>query len=191
MRLSFATHAVHQHSNCCLGPPLPLYVKSTKRLHRLEGSKSLKQFTCFPRLPHELQLAVLRAALVSSDPVVLPTPHINGININILKPFCIVAEIAFVTPAKPRAVTTEEGQELARRLGCNFVELTSKTYNDVENVFTGLIRKHRSRVAGISRSSGYMPRGQNLAPIAHVRALIGVIRSLARTLKQRTFRIFT
>ncbi|KGQ01035.1 hypothetical protein PAAG_12286 [Paracoccidioides lutzii Pb01] len=200
--------------DCCLGPPLPLYVQSTKRLYQLESSKTLKQFTCFPRLPHELQLAVLRAALVSSDPVVLPTPHINGININILKvcklfheegtrifwkeniftfwkPFCIVAETAFVTPAKSRAVTTEEGQELAYRLGCNFVELSSKSYGDVENVFTGLIRKHRSRIAEVSRPSGYMPRGQNLVRIAHVRALIRAIRSLVRTFKQRTSRIFT
>ncbi|EEH10908.1 predicted protein [Histoplasma capsulatum G186AR] len=86
-------------------------------------------FTCFPKLPPELQLAILRAALRCPDPVPLNVAHIRGINLNILK---------------PRAVTTAEGHELARRLGCKYTELSSKDHEPVMEVVKDLIREHRA-----------------------------------------------
>ncbi|EGC45874.1 conserved hypothetical protein [Histoplasma capsulatum var. duboisii H88] len=124
-------------------------------------------FTCFPRLPPELQLAILRAALRCPDPVPLPMAHIRGINLNILKvckffheegskifwkentfmplkPMTVVADLARVTITQPRAVTTAEGHEFARRLGCKYTELSSKDHEPVMEVVKDLIREHRA-----------------------------------------------
>ncbi|PGH34031.1 hypothetical protein GX50_03178 [[Emmonsia] crescens] len=183
--------------------------------------RASQKFTCFPRLPQELQLAVLRAALTSPDPVVLHTPHVSGINLNILKvcklfheegtkifwkentfmtmkPITVVADTAWVTPNKPRAVTTEEGQEFARRLGCNYVELSSKVNEPVMGVVSYLVREHKNWTMAAAINSGSAPQVQSSDPIAqgmkrwaHRRGPKEVIRSLVRSFKRRASRIFT
>ncbi|OJD17624.1 hypothetical protein AJ78_02274 [Emergomyces pasteurianus Ep9510] len=141
----------------------------TEELSRNASLRIPQTFTCFPRLPQELQLAVLREALTCPYPVALPMAHISGINLNILKacklfyeegskffwqentfipvkPMTVVADTARVTPVKPRAVTTEEGREFARRLGCKYAELSSKDNEPVVAVVSDLIREHRAAV---------------------------------------------
>lgn len=48
------------------------------------GRKKYSRFKYFPRLPYDLQLAVLRACLVSPDPIIGQKPHLSGINMNLL-----------------------------------------------------------------------------------------------------------
>ncbi|OAX78721.1 hypothetical protein ACJ72_06966 [Emergomyces africanus] len=97
----------------------------------------------------------------------------------------VVADTAWVAPDRPRAVTTEEGREFARRLGCKYVELSSKDNEPVVAVVTDLIREHRAGTRQIA------------SPIAHGRAQPTYrdspkksVRSLARFLKRRASRIF-
>lgn len=45
--------------------------------------------------------------------------------------------------ASERKVSEEEGKVLARLLGCQFIETSAKTAQNVEQVFTGLIRTLR------------------------------------------------
>ncbi|KKZ67751.1 hypothetical protein EMCG_06618 [[Emmonsia] crescens] len=195
---------------------------AVNRFHNhLSSLRTSQTFTCFPRLPQELQLAVLRAALTSPDPVALDTPHVSGINLNILKVcklfheegtkifwkentfmtmklIIVVADTSWVTPNKPRAVTTEEGQEFARRLGCNYVELSSKVNEPVMGVMSDLVREHKNWTLAAAINSGSAPQVQSTNPIAqgmkrwaNRRSPKEVIRSLAGSFKRRASRIFT
>ncbi|KLJ07864.1 hypothetical protein EMPG_16646 [Blastomyces silverae] len=207
-------------STPCVFPSWPIYKASSK-----DEATQPQTFTCFPRLPQELQIAVLREALTCPDPVPLPMPHVAGINLNILKacklfyeegsrifwkentflplkPMTLVAETGWVTPSKPRAVTTEEGQKLARRLGCKYVELSSRYNEPVVDVVADLVREHRAVVAaapdefdGASEARGII----NLTPnyrvglwlrMSNRRHSREALRSLVRSFKRRASRIF-
>ena len=43
-----------------------------------------------------------------------------------------------------REVTREEGMQLAREFGCEFLETSAKTAQNVERLFTNLVRSLRS-----------------------------------------------
>ncbi|PGH04725.1 hypothetical protein AJ79_07004 [Helicocarpus griseus UAMH5409] len=122
--------------------------------------KDPRTFTCFPHLPHELQLAILLECLTSTTPVSLPYAELSGININILlvcklfyyegikifweqniftttRSFNIIADTGFITPDRPRVVSVEEGEALAnhfvadRFLPCKYVEMSFREDYDV------------------------------------------------------------
>jgi GTPase KRas protein len=44
-----------------------------------------------------------------------------------------------------REVSKEEGAALARMFGCEFIETSAKTAQNVERVFTNLVRKLRAK----------------------------------------------
>ncbi|THC94923.1 hypothetical protein EYZ11_005606 [Aspergillus tanneri] len=115
------------------------------------------KFTCFPRLPAELQLAILRVCATSSYPIVDNKPHLSGINMNFLqvckffheegtrifwaentfvssKLIYVVADMTYVTPDNQRVITLAEGQALADQYGCKFFESSSRVHEDVEAV---------------------------------------------------------
>ncbi|OAX85262.1 hypothetical protein ACJ72_00350 [Emergomyces africanus] len=67
--LSFMrTKPTPQH---CLFPGEPFYKRQTETNSRKKRLAIPQTFTCFPRLPQELQIAVLRAALTCPYPVAL------------------------------------------------------------------------------------------------------------------------
>ncbi|PGH06281.1 hypothetical protein GX51_02478 [Blastomyces parvus] len=167
-------------------PSGPTHKTSSKYKTTQKVNPQIPQtFTCFPRLPKELQLAVLRAALTSPDPIPIAMPNITGINLNILKackffyeegskifwkentfspmkPMTLVAETGFVSPTNPRVVTTEEGQKIARSFGCKYVELSSRQHEPVEGVVIDLIRDYRALVAATSDESESASQAQNI-----------------------------
>ncbi|KAJ7669115.1 small GTPase superfamily, partial [Mycena olivaceomarginata] len=53
--------------------------------------------------------------------------------------------------ADEREVSKEEGAALARQLGCEFVETSAKTAQNVEQVFTSLFNKKRDLPADIRK----------------------------------------
>ncbi|KLJ09919.1 hypothetical protein EMPG_09923 [Blastomyces silverae] len=122
---------------------------------KLPWPKSPETFTCFPRLPSEIQLLVLRECLVSPNPVLLPDPSFSGININVLQTckffyqegrnifwgqntfttshsFIIIGDTALVSPNEPRRVTASEGRALANGdVQSRFIELSSIDDHDI------------------------------------------------------------
>ncbi|KAL2819398.1 hypothetical protein BJX63DRAFT_381914 [Aspergillus granulosus] len=131
-----------------------------------ESTCSSSSFTLFPRLPLELQLAILRVCLTSSKPVLEKKPHLAGININILlvskflydegtkiyrtenrflppRPIYLVADTTWVETGerlRPLAVPEDEGQALADRYACVFHESSSRSLEDVKAVVDEFIR---------------------------------------------------
>ncbi|PGH06629.1 hypothetical protein GX51_02256 [Blastomyces parvus] len=117
--------------------------------------KAPTTFTCFPNLPVEIKLLVLRQCLVCPNPVLLPDPSFSGINVNVLltckffylegsrifweqntftscQPFIIMGDTAMVSPSRPRVVAAEEGRDLANGpVKSKFVELSSLDDNDM------------------------------------------------------------
>lgn len=135
------------------------------RIPKHPSDQSAEAFTCFPRLPTELQLSILRMCLTSPDPIIDRKPHHNNINMDILlvckmfynkgikfyreantfrpsMPVWIVADITNPSSRKQQ-VTSEDGKALADRLGCTFVESSSMIYDTVEPIFEGLVRECR------------------------------------------------
>ena len=51
---------------------------------------------------------------------------------------------------RERKVSNEEGAATARDLGCEFSEISAKTTEDVEKLFTNLVRMLRSNKKGAS-----------------------------------------
>ncbi|PGH04726.1 hypothetical protein AJ79_07005 [Helicocarpus griseus UAMH5409] len=152
--------------------------------------KSRRTFTCFPLLPHELQLAVLQECLTCTGSVILPDPNFSGINLNVLlvcklfyqegvkifwehnsfasfQPITFIADTTFVSPDRPRVVSTEEGEELARRsLQCKYIEISARDEHDYfsETVMDAcrlyIARKGIPRGRQVSGSSN-LPYGLN------------------------------
>ncbi|KAF8846893.1 hypothetical protein BDZ45DRAFT_666431 [Acephala macrosclerotiorum] len=159
------------------GDPQSSLQKLKAKLHRrkdpfstrLSEQPTANTFSCFPRLPLELQRAILRVCVTSSDPITDYKPHYNDININVLqvcklfyeegtkifwaentftssKPTYVVADMTWATPTTQQ-VASVEGRALADRLGCKFFESSSKVHEDVEAVFADIIRECRAREA--------------------------------------------
>ncbi|KAJ0424384.1 hypothetical protein BJY00DRAFT_309298 [Aspergillus carlsbadensis] len=129
-------------------------------------------FTCFPRLPMELQLAILRACLTSTSPVIEDAPHLAGINIAVLRvnrffhlegtkiyqtqnnffprrPIYLVADITWSgIGGRSRVVSMDEGRELAERYGCAYFESSSRKLEPVQVVVEGLVRDVVARRGG-------------------------------------------
>jgi hypothetical protein len=129
-------------------------------------------FTCFPRLPMELQLAILRACLTSANPVIEDAPHLAGINMAVLRvnkffheegtkiyqtqnhflprrPIYIVGDISWVGIAgQSRVISEQEGRELAENYGCVHFESSSRKLEPVQMVVDGLVRDVVARRRG-------------------------------------------
>jgi hypothetical protein len=129
-------------------------------------------FTCFPRLPVELQLAILHACLTSPSPVIEDAPHLAGINIAILRvnrffhtegtkiyqaqnhflprrPIYLVGDITWVgIQGQSRVVSVYEGRELADRHGCVHFESSSRKLEPVQVVVDRLVRDVVARRRG-------------------------------------------
>ncbi|KAL3455355.1 hypothetical protein BJX64DRAFT_295115 [Aspergillus heterothallicus] len=160
-------------------------------------------FTLFPHLPGELQLAILRACLTSPTPVIDQSPHLAGININILlvnrffhaegtkiyqnendflprRPIHLVADTSWAGWEGKSAVIFEgEGRALADRYGCVFCESSSRSTEDVKNVVDGFVRD----VVARGRDLGGFEGGSGVRKESHVR-------SIRRSLTQRVSKIF-
>jgi hypothetical protein len=135
-------------------------------------------FTCFPHLPAELQLAILRACLTSASPVIEDAPHLAGINIAILRvnkffhvegtkiyqtqnhflprrPIYLVGDISWVGIAgQSRVVSEQEGRELAEQYGCAHFESSSRKLEPVQRVVDGLVRDVVARRRGQGAEDG-------------------------------------
>jgi hypothetical protein len=161
------------------------------RKHRSgkRGGTPASTFTCFPQLPTELQLAVLRACLTSTSPVIEDAPHLVGINIAILRvnkffhfegtkiyqtqnhflprrPIYLVADITWVgIEGRVRVISVDEARELADRHGCVHFESSSRKLEPVQEVVDGLVRDVVARRVeqGLEDAlSGSTPRGKSL-----------------------------
>ncbi|KAK2791336.1 Ras GTPase [Emmonsiellopsis sp. PD_33] len=182
--------------------------------------KTGNTFTCFPRLPQELQLAILRSCLTSPRPVVYQDPYSSGINVDVLwvcklfynegrkifreqnifvssQPIYLVADSSLVTANRPQVITSAEGQNLADDLGMRFIELSTRDLDSVnalmDEVFRGYYRPRPTMTA-----SPYLTREQRSksSPDDLVNA-VGQWRngkrrlgSLGRSLKQRISQLF-
>jgi len=63
-----------------------------------------------------------------------------------------------------KAVTYEEGKELADSLGINFIETSAKTSSNVEQSFLRMAGEIKGRIASAgSKATGAQPKGQRLA----------------------------
>ncbi|KAL4863640.1 hypothetical protein BDV12DRAFT_177261 [Aspergillus spectabilis] len=171
---------------------------------KLSSKKQNDTFTCFPRLPAELQLAVLRVCVTSSRPIVDKKPHLSGNNMNVLQacrlfhdegskmfwnenifvahqPIYLVGDLTWATP-ETRVIPSAQGQALADRFGCTFVESSSRSYEEVKTVVLGLLGKC---IAGYEHAVEPTPRQS-----AH-RLERHSISSIARNVKQRMSRLFS
>ncbi|KAL3486293.1 hypothetical protein BJX62DRAFT_242148 [Aspergillus germanicus] len=141
-------------------------LKTLAWMRRVQSTKESwpSRFTCFPRLPMELQLAILRACLTSPTPVIEGKPYLAGINIAVLRvnkffheegtkiyrtenqfiasrPMYLVADTTWVgIDGRSSAVPLKEGRELAQWCGCTFLEASSRKYEEVQVVVEGLVR---------------------------------------------------
>ncbi|KAL3449379.1 hypothetical protein BJX65DRAFT_306419 [Aspergillus insuetus] len=150
-------------------------------------------FTCFPRFPMELQLAILRACLTSTTPVIEDAPHLAGINIAVLRvnrffhtegtkiyqtqnyflprrPIYLVGDISWVgIQGRSRVVSMDEGIELADRHGCIHFDSSSRKLEPVQRVVDGLVRDVLSRRQGQGVEGdlpGSTPREKSLRSVA-------------------------
>ncbi|KAL2868938.1 uncharacterized protein BJX67DRAFT_348341 [Aspergillus lucknowensis] len=166
-------------------------------------------FTCFPRLPAELQLAVLRACVTSSRPILDRKPANNDINMNILqvcrffhdegtkifwaenrfessRPVYLLADETWADRGRKR-IDAAEGRELAEQFGCKFFEHSSHSHEQVETVVMGMIREMIARAPkSIPGASTQSERRQQ--PVR--RRQRSNFRSVARSLAQGVSRIF-
>ncbi|KAK2787480.1 hypothetical protein FQN52_007198 [Onygenales sp. PD_12] len=177
----------------------PLASVSERRRPRLQNT-----FTPFPRLPAELQIAVLRACVTSSHPIALyKNPDANGINMNVLlackffyeegikifhvantfispNPSYIVADTTWIPTSYPMAQqhcdAIEKGRDLANQLGCKFMQSSSRQLREVEAVFVDAVREFRAR--------GVNSRPENLGRRP------GTLRLATRSIKARLSRGF-
>ncbi|KAK2804526.1 hypothetical protein FQN50_006601 [Emmonsiellopsis sp. PD_5] len=171
-------------------------------------------FTLFPRLPTELQIAVLRACVTSPHPIVYNNPGANGINMNVLqtcklfheegtkifhaenkfishKPFYIVADTTWI-PTYPMTQqhrdAIEKGRELAKQLGCKFMQSSSRQLREVEAVFVDAVREFRAQEQEMAHSSD-PDRHVNSRP-ENLGMWPGSLRSATRSIKARLFGSF-
>ncbi|KAK2809403.1 hypothetical protein FQN50_003862 [Emmonsiellopsis sp. PD_5] len=202
---SFISHPQRQTENTPIQPP--------------EGEIG-NIFTCFPRLPQELQLAILRNCLTSPRPVVYHDPYSSGINLDVLwacklfydegrkifweqnrfvssKPIYLFADSSLVTADRPQVITSAEGQKLADDFGMRFIELSTRDLDSVNAAMDEVIRGYyRSRPT--MTASLYVPREQRsksipddqVKTVSQWRNGKRRLGSLARSLKQRTSRLF-
>lgn len=160
-------------------------------------------FTCFPHLPAELKLAILRACVTSSRPIFNRRPANSGINIKVLEvcrffyevgtrifwaenrfestlPVYLVADSTWPVPGRQRIDATE-GRALAERFGCKFFEHSSQSHDQVETLVIAMVRE-------------CMERGVDLPTVPSQSVVQGQqrcsIRSLTRSLTQRVSRVF-
>ncbi|KAL2866501.1 uncharacterized protein BJX67DRAFT_354959 [Aspergillus lucknowensis] len=150
-----------------------------KRLSQKWKSVPAQRFKYFPRLPVEIKIQILRACLVSSQPIVGFRPYSRGINMGVLrvcklfheegtkifwaenrflsqKPIFIVADHTWVTPTSGPEVPADKGRALAEEVGGEFYEVSSKNAWQVGNLFENLVREFRARMRGYT---GYRRAG--------------------------------
>ncbi|KAL3485115.1 hypothetical protein BJX62DRAFT_243299 [Aspergillus germanicus] len=120
----------------------------------------------------ELQLAILRACLTSTNPVIEDAPHLAGINIAVLRvnrffhlegtriyqtqnhflprrPIYLVGDISWVgIKGRSRVVSADEGIDLADRHGCLHFESSSRKLEPVQWILDGLVRDVVARRRG-------------------------------------------
>jgi len=70
--------------------------------------------------------------------------HQTMIRIKRYTPVCIV--VGNKSDQLKREVTTEEGRRLAQKFGCQFMETSAKTSQNVDNMFTDLVRTLRASI---------------------------------------------
>ena len=160
-------------------------------------------FTCFPHLPAELKLAILRACVTSSRPIFNRRPTNSGINMKVLEvcrffheegtrmfwaenrfestlPVYLVADSTWHVPGRQR-IDAAEGRALAERFGCKFFEHSSQSHDQVEFLVMAIVRE-------------CIERGVDLPMVPRQSAVHGQqrssIRSLTRSLTQRASRVF-
>ncbi|KAL4782864.1 hypothetical protein BJX76DRAFT_274841 [Aspergillus varians] len=157
------------------------------------------KFTCFSRLPYELQIAVLRACLSSRYPILDRKPHLNGINTTVLlvnrffhregtrifqtenrflprQPIYLAADAGgegLGRRADWNTVSAAEGRALADRFGCAFFEVSSASDRDVDGILTGVVKDCLAReTGGLHRPGVVQPRGRRNRSI---RSVIGSV----------------
>lgn len=138
----------------------------------VRGGKKYSRFKYFPRLPYDLQLAVLRACLVSPDPIIGQKPHLNGVNTNLLlvnkfcyeeggriyktqnrflplPPICLVADTSTRRFGRVEGDSggdyVHKGIELANRLGVGFLDIPCESRSDVDGAVMGVVREFVAR----------------------------------------------
>ena len=161
------------------------------------GGKKYSRFKYFPRLPYDLQLAVLRACLVSPDPIIDQKPHLNGINTNLLlvnkfcyregrriyktqnrflplPPICLVADTSTRGFRRVEGDSGEDyvhkGRELAERLGVEFFDIPCESRSDVDRVVMGVVREFVARELRLLK---YQQLEQRRQPKRSIRSVIG------------------
>ncbi|KAK2744108.1 hypothetical protein FQN55_006976 [Onygenales sp. PD_40] len=165
---SYISHPQRQTENTPIQPP--------------EG-KTGNTFTCFPRLPQELQLAILQSCLTSPRPVVYHDPYSSGINVAVLwvcklfynegrkifreqnifvssQPIYLVADSSLVTANRPQVITSAEGQNLADDLSMRFIELSTRDLDSVNALMDEVFRGYYYRPRPTVTASPYLTREQ-------------------------------
>ncbi|OJI99712.1 hypothetical protein ASPVEDRAFT_81307 [Aspergillus versicolor CBS 583.65] len=137
--------------------------------------KRSSKFKYFPRLPYDLQLAVLRACLVSPEAIIDQKPHLNGINVNLLlvnkfcyreggkiyrsenrflplPPICLVADSStgiLGSGGDSGDHLVDKGRQLAEKFGVGFVTISCESKTSVDGVVMGIVRRFIATGEGI------------------------------------------
>ncbi|KAL4809846.1 hypothetical protein BDV18DRAFT_129754 [Aspergillus unguis] len=144
-----------------------LRYKGAVREEPYVGEPRDREFTCFPRLPTELQLAVLHSCLVSPYPIIDGKAYLNGINMNILQvnkffrsegtrifrtnrflPRQSIYILADTSSASfnEDLLSPSQGRALAERFGVQFRHISMDSSRDVDAFFLDIVRECVLRV---------------------------------------------
>lgn len=141
---------------------------------RERWKKRNNKFKPFPRLPYDLQRAIIRACLVSPEPIIDQKPHLNGINMNLLlvnkfcyeeggtifktenrflplPPICIVADSSARDIWDSGEDLVQKGKQLAERVGIGFFDISCQSRFDVDGVVMGVVREFVAREERVLR----------------------------------------
>lgn len=145
--------------------------------------KRYTKFKYFPRLPYDLQLAVLRACLVSTEAVIDQKAYLNGINMNLLlvnkfcyeeggkiyrsenrflplPPICLVADASMGilgSGGDSGDHLVDKGRQLAEKFGVGFFNISCES-RAVDGVVMGIVREFIARGEGILKHRQRRPR---------------------------------